>query len=115
MDKNLSAAIVAGINNTMPVAGGEIVELPFIPDGDIVFGYFDAYLLAERAGTSLGQSEHYRFLEEQTVFKGTARYDGTPVIPEAFGLMSISTTAPKTSVGFVEDKANKPAEESKEE
>lgn len=115
MDKNLSAAIVAGINNTMPVAGGEIVELPFIPDGNIVFGYFDAYLLAERAGTSLGQSEHYRFLEEQTVFKGTARYDGTPVIPEAFGLMSISTTAPKTSVGFVEDKANKPAEESKEE
>lgn len=106
MEKNLNAAIVAGINNTMPVAGGDIVELSFIPDGEIVFGYFDAYLLAERAGTVLGQSEHVRFLEDQTVFKGTARYDGEPVIPEAFGVMSITTKAPTTSVAFPGDTAN---------
>ena len=106
MDKNLNAAIVAGINNTMPVIGGDIIELPFIPDGNIVYGYFDAYLLAERAGTVLGQSEHVRFLEDQTVFKGTARYDGEPVIPEAFGVMSITTTAPATSVSFPGDTAN---------
>lgn len=106
MEKNLNAAIVAGINNAMPVAGGEIIELPFIPDGNIVFGYFDAYLLAERAGTQLGQSEHVRFLEDQTVFKGTARYDGEPVIPEAFAVMSITTTAPATSVTFPTDTAN---------
>lgn len=107
MDKNMNAAIVAGINNTMPVVGGDIVELPFIPDGNIAFGYLDAYLLAERAGTKLGQSEHYRFIEDQTVFKGTARYDGIPVIPDAFGLMSINTTAPATSVSFPTDEADK--------
>lgn len=90
----------------MPVAGGEIVELPFIPDDNIVFGYMDMYLLAERAGTALGQSEHVRFIEDQTVFKGTARYDGIPLIPEAFGVMSLTTTAPVTSVAFPEDKAN---------
>ena len=106
MEKNLNAAIVAGINNSMPVAGGEIIELPFIPDGNIVFGYLDAYLLAERAGTQLGQSEHVRFLEDQTCFKGTARYDGEPVIPEAFGVMTIGTTAPATSVAFPQDTAN---------
>lgn len=107
MDKNLNAAIVAGINDTMPVVGGDIVELPFIPDDNIAFGYMEAYLLAERAGTSLGQSEHVRFIEDQTVFKGTARYDGKPVIPEAFGLLSLTTTAPTTSVTFPEDTANK--------
>lgn len=106
MEKNLNAAIVAGVNNTMPVVGGDIIELPFIPAGDIVFGYFDMYLLAERAGTRLGQSEHYRFVEEQTIFKGTARYDGLPVIPEAFAVMNISATAPTTSVEFQKDTAN---------
>lgn len=106
MDKNLNAAIVAGINNSMPVVGGDILELPFIPDGDMVFGYFDAYLLAERAGTNIGQSEHVRFIEDQTVFKGTARYDGKPTVAEAFGAMSITTKAPTTSVSFAEDKAN---------
>lgn len=109
MDKNLNAAIVAGINNQMPVIGGAIEELSFIPDDDIVFGYFDMYLLAERAGTSVGQSEHYRFVEDKTIFKGNARYDGTPVIAEAFGLMSIGTTAPKTTVTFPTDKANETA------
>lgn len=106
MEKNLNAAIVAGINNSMPVAGGDIVELPFVPDGDIVFGYFDAYLLAERAGTVLGQSEHVRFLEDQTVFKGTARYDGNPTIAEAFGVINIKGTTPTTTVSFPQDKAN---------
>lgn len=106
MDKNMSAAIVAGINNAMPVIGGDIVELSFIPDDNIICGYFDMYLLAERAGTNLGQSEHYRFLEDQTVFRGTARYDGAPVIPEAFAVMSLSSTAPATTVSFPNDAVN---------
>lgn len=108
MDKNLNAAIVAGMAgyNVMPVIGGDIVELPFIPDNNIVFGYMDAYLLAERAGTEIGQSEHYRFIEDQTVFKGTARYDGKPVIAEAFAAMTINNVAPTTSVSFPADTAN---------
>ena len=111
MDKNMNAAIVAGINDTMPVVGGEIIELDFIPDGDIVFGYGEAYLLVERAGTKLGQSEHYRFIEDQTVFKGTARYDGKPVIAEAFGVCSITSSAPTTSgISFAPDTANTVAE-----
>lgn len=106
MDKNANAAIVAGANNTMPVVGGDIIELSFIPDDNIVFGYMPAYLLAEREGTQLAVSEHVRFTQDQTVFKGTARYDGKPVIAEAFGVMSISTTAPTTSVNFAAGTAN---------
>lgn len=111
MDKNLNAAIVAGISTTMPVIGGEIIDLPFIPDDNIVFGYLSAYTLAERAGQKAATSEHVKFLEDRTVFKATARYDGKPVIPEAFGLMSITTTAPSTSVTFPSDTANTPPSE----
>lgn len=107
MGINAQATIVAGMNNTMPVVGGEIVELPFIPDGNIICGYFDAYLLAQRAGTTLGQSEHARFLNDQTVFKGTARYDGLPTIAEAFEVFTITTDAPTTSgIPFPQDTAN---------
>lgn len=106
MDKNATAAIVAGMNMTMPVIGGEIVELGCVPDGDIIFGYMDMYLLAERAGTELATSEHTRFLEDQTVFKGTARYDGKPVIAEAFALLNIGSVSPTTSAEFAPDKQN---------
>lgn len=106
MGKNAQAAIVAGMNNTMPIIGGEIVELPFIPDGEIVYGYFPAYLLVQRAGTQIARSEHARFVEDQTLFKGTARYDGKPVIAEAFGVTSITTSAPTTSITFPTDTAN---------
>lgn len=107
MGKNSNAAIVAGISqNQMPIVGGDIVELPFIPDDNIVFGYFDAYLLAERADTQIATSEHAKFIEDRTIFKGTARYDGKPVIAEAFGVMSISTTAPATTATFPTDSAN---------
>ena len=97
---NAAAAIVAGgAKSTMPVVGGDIVEINFIPDDTIIFGYFANYSLAERAGTKLEQSEHARFLNDQTVFRGTARYDGDLAIREAFAIYGIGkapdTTAPK--------------------
>lgn len=109
MAVNSAGAIVSGLNNTMPVLGGDIVTLDFIPVGDIIFGYFDLYLLAQRAGAQLAQSEHVRFIEDQTVFKGTARYDGMPVFGEAFGAMNIAGKSPTTTATFPPDTANEPA------
>lgn len=103
---NAAGALVAGINNTMPIEGGDIVELPFVPDNDIIGGYGDLYLLAERAGANLASSEHVKFIEDQTVFKGTARYDGMPVFGEGFVIVNIANTAPTTSVSFPADTAN---------
>lgn len=104
---NSAAAITAGMNKTMPVIGGDIVELSFMPDGVIVGGFGDLYLLVEREGGSVAQSEHNRFIEDQTVFKGTARYDGTPVIAEGFVAMDINGNAiSATAVTFAADKAN---------
>lgn len=107
MGVNANAAIVAGIGNQMPVVGGEIVELDFVPDDNIVVGYFNAYLMVQRAGIKLGQSEHYMFIQDRTVFKGTARYDGKPVIAEAFAVFTTSSTAPTTEgITFPSDTAN---------
>lgn len=103
---NAAGAIVAGMNNAMPVEGGDIVELPFVPDDDIIGGFGDLYLLAERAGANLAASEHAKFVEDQTVFKGTARYDGAPVFGEGFVIVNINNTAPTTSVPFPQDVAN---------
>lgn len=108
---NAAGAIVSGQNNTMPIIGGDIVELDFIPDNVIVGGYGSLYLLAERAGATLAQSEHAKFLEDQTVFKGTARYDGRPIFGEAFVAINISQAdaqvPPKaTDVTFTADTAN---------
>ena len=103
---NAAGAVVAGLNGTMPVEGGDIVELPFVPDNDIVGGYGSLYLLAERAGARLAASEHVRFIEDQTVFKGTARYDGMPVLGEGFVIVNIADTAPTTTVTFAADTAN---------
>ena len=104
---NAAGAITAGVNGTMPVIGGAIEELNFIPDNVIIGGYGDLYLLVERAGTKISQSEHVNFVQDQTVFKGTARYDGVPAIPEGFVAIDIAGgTVSASVISFAEDKAN---------
>jgi HK97 family phage major capsid protein len=103
---NAAGAVVAGVNGTMPVIGGDIIVLEFIPDNVIIGGYIDLYLLAERRAIQLNRSEHYRFVQDQTVFKATARYDGLPVIAEAFVAIGIGGTTPSASMSFAPDTAN---------
>ena len=104
---NAAGAIVTGMGNTMPIIGGEIELLDFIPDYVIVSGFYDNYLLAERAGEKFATSEHVRFLQDQTVFKGTARYDGGPAIAEAFVAQAINgASVTGNAVTFDPDKAN---------
>lgn len=98
--------IVAGINGSMPVIGGMIEVLDFIPDNVIIGGYFDLYLLAERAGAKFASSEHAFFIQDATVFKGTARYDGLPVIAEGFVAIGIGGTTPTAEMTFAPDSAN---------
>ena len=103
---NADGNVVAGLNGTMPVLGGVIEILDFVPDHVIVAGYFDLYLLGERAGQKFATSEHVRFLQDQTVFKGTARYDGLPMIAEGFVAIGLSNTTPDASMDFAADIAN---------
>lgn len=107
---NAAGVIVSGINGTMPVAGGVVEVLDFVPDYDVITGYFDLYLLAEREGTTIDQSEHVHFIADRTVFRGRARYDGLPVIAEGFVLLNVKNTNPTTSVNFAPDTANAESE-----
>lgn len=107
VEVNSAGAIVAGVNGQMPVVGGDIEVLNFIPNDVIIFGYFDLYLLAERAGRQFASSEHVRFLADQIVYKGTARYDGAPIIAEAFGVVALNgATVSASGVTFPQDTAN---------
>lgn len=98
--------IVGAVNGSMPVTGGIIEVLGFIPDNVVIGGYYDCYTLAERAGNKFATSEHVRFLQDQTVFRGTARYDGGPSIAEAFVAFGLNNTTPNATMTFASDDAN---------
>ena len=104
---NAAGAIVSVMDGTMPVVGGDMVVFSddVMPDDTIIGGYGDLYLLAERDGTTVGYSDQPLYLQDQTVVKGTARYDGQPAIPEGFVVIGIGK-APVTSVSFAQDVAN---------
>lgn len=106
MSVNAAGAIVSGFEGTMPVLGGVVEVLEFIPDYVIIGGYMELYLLAERRGQQFATSEHVRFLQDETVMKGTARYDGTPVIAEAFVAIGVNSTTPDATMNFGADEAN---------
>lgn len=100
-----AAALVAGVNNQMPIIGGEIVEMEMVPDNTIIGGYGSVYLLAERAGAKVESSEHAKFQQMLTGFRGYARYDGMPVFGEAFVQVNFANADAATST-FPTDYAN---------
>ena len=112
MSINAAGSVVTGAQMTMPVIGGAIELLDnIVEDNVIIGGYGSQYTLAERAPIELASSEHVMFIEDNTVFRGKARYDGMPVAGEGFAAFSLSTTAPASTKTFAEDKANASAAE----
>lgn len=103
---NAAGAIVSGVDETLPVVGGKAEILNFIPNNVIIGGFFELYLMAERAGAKFATSEHVKFLQDQTVAKGTARYDGKPVIAEAFVAIGLNGVTPTAEMTFAPDSAN---------
>lgn len=104
---NAAGAIVSGVGKDMPFIGGAIETLDFVPDNMIFGGYDGCYYLAQRAGATIDQSEHVFWVQDETAFKGTARYDGQPAIPDAFvGIGIGNTTVALTGVTFAADTAN---------
>lgn len=102
-----SAAMVSN-TNLFPIVGGTIVEFEDdeLADYEIIGGFGGNYLMAERAGIQLASSTEYLFLQDQTAFKGTARYDGKPLAGEAFVIVNYANTSPTTAKDFAEDEAN---------
>lgn len=98
--------VVANLYGTLPVITGNVDVLEFIPDGDIIGGYGDLYLLALRSGMTIESSREVQFIQDNTVFKGKQRADGMPVIPGAFVAININNVAVTTTMDFAADTAN---------
>ena len=101
-----SGDIVANIFGTLPIINGDIDILEFMPDYDIVGGYGDLYLWAQRAGMTIEQSREVQFIQDNTVFKGKERADGQPIIAGAFVAINIKNISVTTSMLFAADVAN---------
>lgn len=98
--------IVANLFGTLPIINGDIDVLEFIPDGDIIGGYGDLYLLSQRSGMTIESSTEVQFIQDNTVFKGKQRADGQPIIPGAFVAVNITNKAVTTVMDFAADTAN---------
>ena len=98
--------VVSRLGGIMPITDGDIDVLEFIPDGDIVGGWGDLYLFANREDVTLEYSTHYQFVQDNTVFRGKARADGQPIIAAGFVAMNINNVAPTTTMTFPADRAN---------
>lgn len=98
--------IVANLFGSLPIVTGDVDILEFMPDGDIVGGYGDLYLLAQRSGMSIESSYEVQFLQDNTVFRAKQRADGMPIIPGAFVAININNAGVTTAMDFAADTAN---------
>ena len=98
--------IAANVFGVLPIITGDVDILEFMPDGDIVGGYGDLYLLAMRSGLMIESSYEVQFLQDNTVFRAKQRADGQPIIPGAFVAININKTDVTTTMDFAADTAN---------
>lgn len=98
--------IAAGVFATLPIITGDIDILEFIPDGDIIGGYGDLYLWVNRGEIQIDADRSVQFIQDNTVFRGKARADGMPVIPQSFVAININGSEVTTSMTFAADTAN---------
>ena len=100
--------IAANVFGTLPIINGDIDILEFIPDNDIIGGYGDLYLWAQREGATIGTDMNGYTLRvtDNTLFYAKERADGKPIIPGAFVAINIAGGSVTTSATFPGDTAN---------
>lgn len=103
---NAVGALVTGSDMIMPAIGGAVELLDFVPANNIIGGWGQDYKLIRRRGIQIAASEHAQFVEDNTLYKCTSRWDGMPIAGEAFAIFSLTTTAAATTVTFATDTAN---------
>ncbi|WP_335871959.1 phage major capsid protein [Bacillus sp. 2205SS5-2] len=64
-----------------------------LAEDEVLFGEFSQYTLIERESITIDNSEHVKFVEDQMAFRGKGRFDGKPVKPDAFALVTIQDVA----------------------
>ena len=103
---NSSGAYASALQGVFPGTGYKVAFCNQIPEGDIHAGDYTKYLLAERKGKKVTSSTEVKFIEDITLFKATARYDGIPTREAAFVAIGLNGTDAKTEATFAPDMAN---------
>lgn len=100
--------VVANVYGILPIITGNIEVLEFMPDNDIVGGFGELYLWAQRRGMTVGMDGVGRVnrVQDETIFFGKERADGCPVIGGAFVAINIAGSTPTSSMTFAGDAAN---------
>lgn len=75
---------------TPDLLGLPVVFNNYLDADTVLFGEFQQYTLVERENITIDASEHVKFIEDQMAFRGKGRFDGKPVKPEAFVLVTIA-------------------------
>ena len=99
---------VSRVFGRLPVIEGDIDIIEDIPDNDIVGGYGQLYLYAQREGATIGADETGRVnrIKDETLFWAKERGDGKPVIRKAFCAINIAGSSVTTTHSFPGDTAN---------
>lgn len=108
---NSAGAVVSAANRQMPIIGGTVEELDFMPDGVIGGGYGGNYKWITRSVMTISATSELRWLQNQVLYKGMERADGVPMAGEAFAAFNIGgTTRPTASMEFNQGKTSKEEE-----
>lgn len=98
--KDANGKLVYGMGNALP-DGTKIVYSNVIPDGELVIGDFNQYVLGIRKEMSFDTNDRLQWIEENIGYKIRGKYDGKPINPKAFTRVKFkagttSTTNPTT-------------------
>ena len=99
---------VALIGGRLPVISGQIDVLEFIPDGDIIGGYFALYLWAQHEMAYVGtdRTGYTLRVKDATLVFGRELANGVPLIPEGFVGINIAGNSVTTTLPFAGNTAN---------
>lgn len=86
-----SGNIVGKLPNlsTPDLLGLRVVFNQNMDANQVLFGDFSKYTLVTREGINIARSEHAKFKENQTAFRGIGRFDGKVTNPKSFALVTI--------------------------
>ena len=62
-----------------------------IPDNVIIVGAFKEYAMLQRQDITIAKSEHVKFVEDMTAFRGLIRVDGKPKRTKMFARITVGT------------------------
>lgn len=81
--KDSNGKLVYGMGNTLPDGTG-IITSNVIPDGEVVVGDFNQYILGVRKDMTFDTNDRLQWIEENIGYKIRGRYDGKVINPKAF-------------------------------